>query len=95
MVLAGPSPGNTDPRLLLVAVTQPAQGVEVRGAWGGREGGYLLVALLVAGTARGELTEGLLHPVDTFVQITDKLVAQLGAVRVVYTGNLLQQIPNM
>ena len=50
------------------------------------------MALLVARTLRGELTDGLVHPVDTFVQITDKLVAQLGAVRVVYTGNLLQHI---
>ena len=49
------------------------------------------VALLVLpSTGRGEAAGRLLHPVDTFEEITDKLVTQLGTVRVVYTGNLLQ-----
>ena len=50
----------------------------------------VLVVLVVRRTRRGEAAGLLLHPVDTFVQITHKLVPQLGAVRVVYTGNLLQ-----
>ena len=51
---------------------------------------HCVTVVLVLRTWRGAAARWLLHPVDTFVQITHKLVAQLGAVRVVYTGNLLQ-----
>ena len=52
-----------------------------------------MALVVVVSTWRGNIvTWGLLRPVDTIVQITDILVTQLGTVRVVYTGNLLQQI---
>ena len=64
---------------------------EVRLAGSGL-GVTLLVALVVVvSTGRGDLvTWDLLCPVDAVVQITHKLVAKLGTVRVVYTGGYLQ-----
>ena len=53
---------------------------------------HCVTVVLVLRTWRGAAARLLLHPVDTFVQIANILVTQLGAVGVVYTGSLLHQI---
>ena len=87
---AAPLPPVTTVR---VSLTGPAAGET--------DAGPLLVLVthpvaleVLAGAGRGEAAGRLLHPVDAGVQITNILVAQLGTVGVVYTGNLLQ-IPNI